>query len=192
MLKKIFITGPSGVGKTTLAKYIAQRFDIPFVDTSAKNLWPSYGFKDHQHAHIVSATEPEIGLDYQLALLNHRIKALLVHEEFVCDRSPIDNFVYFMLETSPYVTSEHTGKFIEKCRAAMDLGNHLIIIPYTDEIRLDDGYRIQNHYYHLMVEQLERWALWDNKMAISKIDKVLTLNHWDFNLRQKLVEEWLR
>jgi len=38
---KIFLSGCSGTGKTTLANYISARFNIPFIEGSSKPLWES-------------------------------------------------------------------------------------------------------------------------------------------------------
>ncbi len=192
MGKRIFITGPSGMGKTTLATHIEQNHGIPFISTSAKDIWPRYGFTSHQDCHRVSALKPEIGLDYQLDILNQRIAALLVEEEFVCDRSPLDNFVYFMLELSPYVSIQETEAFIEKCREAMKLGTALITIPYDSNIRLDDGMRITNTYYHQMVSCVHHWAILGKDINICKLDKKLNLNHWDWGTRTNIVDEWVK
>jgi len=51
MHKRIMITGASGVGKTTLASHISEQYDLPFVTSSAKAIWPRFGFKNHQEAH---------------------------------------------------------------------------------------------------------------------------------------------
>lgn len=192
MDKRIFITGPSGMGKTTIAKYIEAEYDIPFISTSAKTIWPEYGFANHQDAHRVSALDPKIGLNYQLDVLNNRIKALFTEEEFVCDRSPLDNFVYFMLELAPYVSEKETEQFIEKCKQAMQMGTGLIMIPYHSEIRLDDGMRIQNRFYHQLVSIVEQWALWGKEINICQIDKKVNLNHWDLVIRKNLVDEWIK
>ena len=192
MDKRIFITGPSGMGKTTLAEHIAETYNIPFISTSAKLVWPQYGFNSHQDCHRISALNPQKGLDYQLDILNSRIKALYLQDEFVCDRSPLDNFVYFMLELSPYVSTKETEQFIEKCRQAMEMGTGLIMVPYDHNIRLDDGMRITNAYYHQMVCQVEHWALWGKDINICKIDKKLVVNHWDWDTRVKIIEEWIK
>ena len=34
MSKRIMFVGPSGIGKTTLAKYVAKREDLPFISGS--------------------------------------------------------------------------------------------------------------------------------------------------------------
>lgn len=40
--------GPSGIGKTTLAKYVAKREDLPFISGSMSDLMPDT--KEMHHA----------------------------------------------------------------------------------------------------------------------------------------------
>lgn len=189
--KKIFITGPSGMGKTTLAKYIEDRFHIPHISTSASKLWPKYGFKNHERAHQMSAIDPLKGLDYQFDILNERMKALVIEEEWVCDRSPIDNFVYFMLSVAPYIPFEDTWGFIQKIKQAMSMGNHLIIIPFTPDIRLDGPNRIKNPYYHQMTSKIMEWALYGKDPDIGVIENQIVLNQWDLDIRKQIIDRWL-
>ena len=44
---KIFLSGPSGIGKTTMAKHIAKLYGIKFVEGSSKVLWGDFGIKSH-------------------------------------------------------------------------------------------------------------------------------------------------
>ena len=41
MSKRIMFVGPSGIGKTTLAKYVAKREDLPFISGSMSDLLPA-------------------------------------------------------------------------------------------------------------------------------------------------------
>ena len=50
MSKRIMFVGPSGIGKTTLAKYVAKREDLPFISGSMSDLLPAteganYGYR---------------------------------------------------------------------------------------------------------------------------------------------------
>ena len=40
MSKRIMFVGPSGIAKTTLAKYVAKREDLPFISGSMSDLLP--------------------------------------------------------------------------------------------------------------------------------------------------------
>jgi len=190
MDKRIFITGPSGMGKTTLAEYIEEKHGIPFISTSARKLWSTYGFKDHEQAHQLSVLNPSKGFNYQLDVLNDRTEALIKSDTWVCDRSPIDNFVYFMVSIAPLITGAETKAFLSKVRALMSIGTHLIITPYSEDIQLTD-HRIKNRYYHMMTNKLMDWALWDPIIEASRIEKRLILAKWDLRERKRLIDQWL-
>lgn len=40
MSKRIMFVGPSGIGKTTLAKFIETKYGIPFISGSMSDLMP--------------------------------------------------------------------------------------------------------------------------------------------------------
>lgn len=39
-MKRIMFVGPSGIGKTTLAKFIETKYGIPFISDSMSDLMP--------------------------------------------------------------------------------------------------------------------------------------------------------
>ena len=73
---KIFISGTSGIGKTTLAKFISEKFSLPYISTSASSLWPKYGFTNHADALKKCLANPEVGFLYQREILYNRINTV--------------------------------------------------------------------------------------------------------------------
>lgn len=47
-MKRIMFVGPSGIGKTTLAKFIETKYGIPFISGSMSDLMPD--IKEMHHA----------------------------------------------------------------------------------------------------------------------------------------------
>lgn len=191
MGKKIFITGPSGIGKTTLANYISDTYGIPFINTSAREIWPKYGIKSHAQAHMMCSIDSNRGLEYQTEILTKRVEALEYEEEFICDRSPIDNLVYFMLELSPYVSQYETEKFVSLCKTGMELGNKILILPFLKEIRLSD-HRINNPFYQQMVNQMINWIIYSRDFNIHNIEDIHSISMWDLSIRKQSVDLWLK
>ena len=68
---KIFISGVSGVGKTTMAKQISKDYKIPFIEGSSKVLWDKYNIKSHIELIKKTYLEPQFGLDFQNELLDY-------------------------------------------------------------------------------------------------------------------------
>lgn len=50
-MKRIMFVGPSGIGKTTLAKFIETKYSIPFISGSMSDLMPDT--KEMHHAEFL-------------------------------------------------------------------------------------------------------------------------------------------
>ena len=50
-MKRIMFVGPSGIGKTTLAKFIETKYGIPFISGSMSDLMPDT--KEMHHAEFL-------------------------------------------------------------------------------------------------------------------------------------------
>ena len=70
---KIFISGVSGVGKTTMAKQISKDYKIPFIEGSSKVLWDKYNIKSHIELIKKTYLEPQFGLDFPEKSNPHQI-----------------------------------------------------------------------------------------------------------------------
>lgn len=190
MNKRIMICGASGTGKTTLAEHISELYELPFVSTSAKEVWPKFGFKDHAESHRISTSDPVIGIKYQNEILARRIKALQI-DSYITDRSLIDNMAYLMLELGHSLSCCETSDFIYECNMAMEKCDGLIYLKWVPEIILeDDGFRIQNPYYQDMVDNIISWVI--NGSMLDLTCPVLTLDFWDFEKRIKIVDTWIK
>ncbi len=145
---RICISGPSGVGKSTLATEISKAYNIPFITTSTKPLWDKYKIRSHQELIERTLVDPQWGIDFQDEVLDYRINKLLGVKDFVTDRSPLDNLAYFLMQNSYNTSEEKTAKYIQRCKDAMALFTGIIVIPFTDEVVLEnDGKRVNNRYY---------------------------------------------
>jgi len=194
--KKIFICGPSGTGKTTLAKWISATYRIPFISTSGKALWGDFDI--HSHAELINLCNKDKAFaeEYQWHLLRYRNKALRNVDEFVTDRSPIDNLVYFLLQVSPNITKESTISYIKACEEAIAYGNKIIYLPFINEIDIEnDGYRITNPYYQNCISSIFDYVIEGNLLNINNyytIDDIMAINQFDWDIRMKLVYKFLK
>ena len=190
MRKKIMICGASGTGKTTLAKHMSELYEIPYVTTSAKAVWPKFGFKNHEDAIRQSAIDPKIGYDYQVKILQNRA-ITLAGEAYVTDRSFIDNITYMLLSVGHAITTCETEDFIDICSEKMKGIDGVIYLKWGYDILLeDDGNRVKNPYYQVMVDRIISHIIEDNLILIPC--PILTLNMWHFSLRIQLVDKWLK
>lgn len=124
---KIQLTGCSGVGKTTLAKYISQEYDIPFVSGSYSDLVPQT--KNEKHADMITKN-PKLIYEQDHQVLNLRHKQLRNLYNFVTDRSYIDSIAYLINKLSIHIKSCDVEHFITTCETLLEREcTHLIFIP---------------------------------------------------------------
>jgi len=182
---KVFICGPSGTGKTTLAKELSKAIDIPFVESSASTVWPQFGFTSHADVLMKISNNPELGFDYQMAILDNRIEVLKDLDFFITDRTPFDTMVYFMLQNSALVGRERCELYKQRCTDLALLTNTLIFLPFGNHIPLEDnGKRIQSEMFQYTTSSIFSKILKDNYIG-SENYSILILNYWDFQTRLK-------
>lgn len=162
-MSKILICGTSGIGKTTLAKYVAEKYNIPFLNGSSTVLWKKYGVTCHKELLLLGINEPEKGLEFQYELLDVRKKLLEGHDEYVTDRSIVDNLVYFLYQNAPYVSDKEVREYIRYCLSTFSIydrqnkwifltrqfyvGNEMPVIT-------NDNKRIENNYFQDVINDI--------------------------------------
>jgi hypothetical protein len=189
MDKKIMICGASGTGKTTMAKHIAELYELPYITTSASQTWGKFGFTSHEDALRKSLSDPSLGLRYQLAVLLNRRQILNEIPHYITDRSYVDNITYLLLQMGYGISQGNMEIFLKDCKIAMSEVDGLIFLRWNKDIVLEDnGKRIMNRIYHEMVDNTMRWIL-TSRMAIRPFLEVL---EWDMDSRVKLVDTWIK
>ena len=188
---RIGICGPSGTGKSTLAKYISEKYEVPFVTTSTKPLWEKHYITSHESLINKTLSDPKWGLQFQHEVLDYRIKMMDENPNFITDRTPIDNLVYFLLQNTHSVSANDTEEYILRCKFALEKMNGLICLPFSEEIPLsDDGARITNKYYQYTVNGTFVVASQLMKSSLFEL-KALTLTMWDYEVRKQLTDKFI-
>lgn len=210
---KIGFCGPSGTGKTTLAKYTAEQFDIPYHALSATMVLEQANLsekddeirgKGHRFIINTSGEKPIWGVEFQREVLNSRRAIIDPLVSVVTDRTPIDNFVYMMAQSSHNSTDEEIAQFFEDCFASYQKFDHLFYVtlatgqPFIE----DNGSRIPNKAYQEMINELfklyflkfEKRAkkeLISHKPGEIKLPRLWMVDGWDWNQRTKFVKRAL-
>jgi len=177
--------GPSGTGKTTLALGLSRALNLPYITTSAKNVWPKYGIKKHAEAFELNEL---MFADYQKAIVRDRSR-LIRNVEYVTDRSPVDNLVYTM---DFLARKQHMVPYIDEIKGMVhtQLGRYvdlLIYLPFTNKISLeDDGKRVTSHYYQRTITGLFNVVLGDILEGEIRALKIPVLTYVSRNIDTKI------
>lgn len=92
MNPRIAFTGPSGTGKTTLAKFVAARLGIPLNPVGARTVSAAMGF-----ASPYDVDKAGKRAEFQRRLIADKLAWETAHESFVTDRTPLDNITYTVM-----------------------------------------------------------------------------------------------
>jgi len=196
-MAKVFILGPAGIGKTTLAEFISKRYRMPFVQGSSKVLWEKYDVSSHK-----DLLELPVGnaLQFQYDLLDIREESVKGLENFVSDRSVVDNLVYFLLQNGHNISEGEVVAYINKCRTQM---NAYLSDPSFKFIYLsapkggypleDDGMRINHLYYQdWVVGSMFDRVIKDKLITHGfNFDNFICIDTWEWESRVKIIEAFL-
>lgn len=155
--RKIMFAGISGVGKTTLAKDLAESLEIPFVSGSYSDLVPST--KDIPHKDMLNMSAEDIFLQ-DTKLINLRNKLFKNYTEFISDRSYLDSAAYLINKLAHRIPECDLEATLENCRLLLSKQcTHLVLVSYTEEmfkewVIEDNQKRVQSKYYQLQVSKL--------------------------------------
>ena len=170
---RIQFAGPSGVGKTTLAKWLEEAYQIPFVSGSVSDLLPKT--KEEPHKDMLSHDKKELYTqDYQI--LNLRNKLYSEKESYVSDRSYLDSAAYFMYKQSDTIPQCELEHFFELCKKCLVEQTDLLIIlgftPYMVKnwVMEDNNKRILNKYFQAQISYIMKYLL--NEWGMTFFDPI--------------------
>lgn len=193
---RINFTGVSGIGKTTLAKWVADEFKIPFLSGSYSDLVPST--KDMPHQNMITQDVNTVYAQ-DMQVLNLRNKLFQQHPQYVSDRSYLDSAAYLINKLSHRIKECDTESFLEICQALTGVQiTHLIFMPFTyDYVKRwemeDNNKRVLNRYYQWEVSTLmyrilyEMWGFKCYDVWPTHDIGSVTINHQDRNWTTKVL-----
>lgn len=159
---RIMFAGPSGYGKTTLAKWLSEQSGIPFESGSVSDLLPKT--KDISHKDMLARDSKELYIeDFQI--LNLRNKLFSEKESFISDRSYLDSAAYFLYKQSdkqPACELEHffglcSMLITQQCECLVFLNFLPELI--NDWVTEDNHKRITSNYFQVEISSIMMTSL---------------------------------
>lgn len=189
MIKRIAFVGPSGIGKTTLAKAISKEYNIPFISGSMSDILPNT--KDMTHVKMMEEI-PEILSSRNWQALNIRNRLFRNEPTFVTDRSFVDPAAYYWYELSSHLPECELEHFFGTAKVCMEQYVDLaIFLPLSLDTREswtieDNSKRITNRYFQIQISSLMGELLADWEIP------TLVINSLDYNERMEEIRNFLR
>lgn len=164
-------TGCSGIGKTTLAKHISDKYGLPFVSGSYSDLVPET--KSLSHTAMIGQDADKI-FEQDIQVLNLRKRLFENYKDgLVSDRSYIDSAAYMIQKLSHRLPECEIDDFIEKCRLLTLIQcDKVIFLDFTLEAMKkweieDNNKRIKNRFYQSEISCIIWWILnyWGSELT---------------------------
>jgi len=201
---KIAFSGPSGLGKTTLCKFVSDRFEVSHLSTSAGDimnnqdkelLGKKFGYHSQGHKAVInkSSANPDFGIAFQNMILARRAHQISDNNNMVIDRSPLDNVSYMLSQIAHNMTESGIQTFVEEAQEAWRELTHVIIIKHSNDIpRIEDnGSRVPNKFFQQYISDVFSGTYF-RFFANQPGPQVIFIDYWDLNDRKRLVEDFIR
>ena len=164
---KMGLTGTHRTGKTTLAKHVAERLEIPFVATNASEVFKEFAVKPSE------PITPLLRLEIQKEILAQSVYSWENHSAFVTDRTPIDFISYLLMDYDPSIMSddleEQYGEYIDRCfEYANQQFSSIVIVPQGLPVQREEWKGVVRPIYMNKQELVIRGCLTDPRNKVIK------------------------
>ncbi len=156
---RIAIAGASGTGKTTLAKAIAERYQLPLNPVGARSVALEMGYDNPYDVDQAGRR-----VEFQQKLFESKRQWELQHEHFVTDRTYFDNLTYCVLHQAEHLQEDALDVYA----SAMSRYELVFLLHVRHHQRLDLAVNLGSPGYHRMYEFVLDSLLVLNKMRFGQ------------------------
>lgn len=162
--KRIVFAGPSGIGKTTLAKLLSEELKLDYISGSISNLLPDT--KNLTHREMLSRDPKELQMeDYKIMNLRNKLFSKYKLKGYISDRSFLDSAAYFIYKQASKLPTCELVSFLDLARdLTIKNVDYLIVLDFPVFFILnwnieDNNKRILNDFFQCSISKLIRLVL---------------------------------
>jgi predicted ATPase len=151
---KIYFTGSHSVGKTTLCRYVSEKYKIPMLGEAARAILSEKELNVDSLRYNLDVVD-----DYQCSIFQRQLEEEKKNSDFVSDRSLLDCLAY---------TAQHS-------RSLANLINSPEIKPYIDSLRSSESviFYVRPSKATLKNDGIRETISWDGVIAIDSFIKFM-------------------
>ncbi len=163
---RIALCGPSGTGKTTLAKWLEETRELDFNPVGSRSVAKDMGF-DNPYDVDKAGKRGE----FQRRLLTDKVVWEMNHDSFITDRTTLDNLAYTMLHDVKTVTKD----ILDCTLLGMKRYTHVIYCPHEAFINTaGDPNRVAEMAYHKVYDATLFGLMSKFTMHLNRLDLVVS------------------
>lgn len=162
--KRIVFAGPSGIGKTTLAKLLSEELKLDYISGSISDLLPYT--KKLTHQEMLSRDPKELQMeDYKIMNLRNKLFSKYKLKGYISDRSFLDSAAYFIYKQASKLPTCELVSFLDLARdLTIKNVDYLIVLDFPVFFILnwnieDNNKRILNDFFQCSISKLIRLVL---------------------------------
>lgn len=161
---RIVFAGPSGIGKTTLAKLLSEELKLDYISGSISDLLPDT--KNLTHQEMLSRDPKELQMeDYKIMNLRNKLFSKYKLKGYISDRSFLDSAAYFIYKQASKLPTCELVSFLDLARdLTIKNVDYLIVLDFPVSFILnwnieDNNKRILNDFFQCSISKLIRLVL---------------------------------
>ena len=162
--KRIVFAGPSGIGKTTLAKLLSEELKVDYISGSISDLLPYT--KNLTHQEMLSRDPKELQMeDYKIMNLRNKLFSKYKLNGYISDRSFLDSAAYFIYKQASKLPTCELVSFLDLARdLTIKNCDYIIVLDFPVSFILnwsieDNNKRILNDFFQCSISKLIRLVL---------------------------------